>query len=208
MEQSPKRHYESPVRREQADATRRRLAASARRLFAEHGYPATTIAAIAREAGIAVQTFYATYGSKQAMLVALIDEMEAEADLPDHIAALRATSEPRQLLRLTVEFNVRLFERGGDIMEILRGAAKAKPELAAVWREGEERRRASQRPLVHAWAEAGALRSSVSEDRARDILWALTGPDAYRLFVTESGWSAACYQAWLLDTLESLLFSL
>lgn len=205
MEHPPKRRYESPARREQAGATRQRLAVSARHLFAEQGYAATTIAAIAREAGVAVQTFYATYGSKRAVLLALLDELEANAGLPDLLVALRATADPRQQLRLTVEFSVRLFERGSDVVEILRGAGTTESDLAAIWHEGEGRRRTSQAPLVRAWTEASALRPGLTEAEGADILWTLTGPDAYRLFVTECGWAAPHYQDWLLATLDSLV---
>jgi len=50
-------------------------------LFAEQGYAATTIESIARDAGLAVQTFYATFGSKRSVLFALLDEMEDAADI-------------------------------------------------------------------------------------------------------------------------------
>jgi AcrR family transcriptional regulator len=202
-----KRRYESPKRRQQADATRRRLAASARRLFAKNGYAATTIESIARDAGVAVQTFYATYGSKRAVLFAILDEAEAEADLSGLLADLQKTaSDPRRQLRLIVDFNVRLFQRSADILEILRAAGSTDTDLASVWREGEERRRKGQAPLVREWVKRDALRPGLKEPEAADILWALSSPDIYRLFVVERRWSVARYREWLMATLEQLLF--
>ena len=202
-----KRGYDSPKRRRQAEATRRRLAASARRLFAEQGYAATTIESIAADAGVAVQTFYATYGSKRRVLFALLEELEREADL----ASLRrdlssSAADPRRQLEHVVAFNVRLFGGAGDVLETIRAAGSADSDLVSLWREGEERRREGQAPLVRGWAEAGVLRPGLSEREAADILWALTGSDAYRLFVTERDWPAGRYAEWLRSTLELALF--
>jgi AcrR family transcriptional regulator len=202
-----KRKYKSAKRREQAEATRRRVVASARRLFAEHGYTATTIEAIAGDAGVAVQTIYAAYGSKRGILLATLNELEVQADLPELMKALQeAKSDPLRQLQHVVAFNVKLFERAADILEMLRAAGSADADLAAMSREGEERRRAGQAPIVRAWTERGSLRSGLKESEAADILWALTGPDNYRLFVIEQGWSADRYRDWLEFALESLLF--
>ena len=77
----PKRTYDSSRRRAAAEATRLRIAQCARRLFAKHGYGATSIEVIAREAGVSVPTFYVTYGSKRAVLFALLDAADAQADV-------------------------------------------------------------------------------------------------------------------------------
>jgi AcrR family transcriptional regulator len=72
-----KRPYRSPRRREQAEETRRRLLTASRRLFVQQGYAGATIESIAAAAGVAVQTVYAAFGSKQGILLALLDEMAA-----------------------------------------------------------------------------------------------------------------------------------
>jgi hypothetical protein len=41
--------------------------------------------------------------------------------------------------------------------------------------------------------------------RARDILWALTGGELYRLLVLERGWSPDEYEAWLGEVLVQTL---
>jgi AcrR family transcriptional regulator len=55
-------------RKERALATRRRVLAAAYRLFCQRGYVATTMDAIAAEAGVAVQTLYFTFHTKGAIL--------------------------------------------------------------------------------------------------------------------------------------------
>jgi len=64
MSQGVKRPYHSARRREQADETRRRIIGAAQDLFVTQGYGRTTIAEVAREAGVAVETVYAAYGNK------------------------------------------------------------------------------------------------------------------------------------------------
>ncbi|MFD0430969.1 TetR/AcrR family transcriptional regulator [Streptomyces zhihengii] len=62
-----------PRRRLKAQQTRNRMLEAAMSLFVEHGYGATTIDSIAREAKVAVQTIYFSFGSKQQILKELID---------------------------------------------------------------------------------------------------------------------------------------
>jgi AcrR family transcriptional regulator len=202
-----KRRYISPKRERQAEETRRTLAASARRLFTQQGYGATSIESIARGAGVAVQTFYATYGSKRAVLLALLDEVEAEADLLGLLKDVEQdASDPRRQLMHVTNFNIRLFQRGADVLEILRSAGGTDPDLAAVWREGEERRRKGQASFIREWARNGTLRPGLEQRHAADILWVLSGPDTYRAFVTERRWPISRYKTWLTATLEQVLF--
>ena len=66
-----KRSYNSPRRREQAAATRREILEAAQRLFERQGYAATTMAAIAAEAGVALKTVYVAFETKSGVLRAL-----------------------------------------------------------------------------------------------------------------------------------------
>ena len=63
-----KRRYDSPRRREQAAATRTAILEAAQRLFEHHGYTATTMAAIAAEAGVSLKTVYVAFATKAGVL--------------------------------------------------------------------------------------------------------------------------------------------
>src|SRR5512141_1361805 len=76
------------LRADRAELTRRRIEASARALFAGRGYPATTLREIADDAGVAVQSVYAIYGSKAGILRAL---RESVRDDPEAVAAFART---------------------------------------------------------------------------------------------------------------------
>jgi AcrR family transcriptional regulator len=203
---SPKRRYDSTKRRESAEQTRLRIAQSGRMLFGQLGYGATSIEAIANHAGVAVPTFYATYGSKRTLLFALLDAADANANVIVLKDALRhAAADPRRQLSLLVSFSRRLYEQSADLIEVARSAGSMEPDLAAIWVEGEQRRLRGVAPIVRSWAVAGALRKPLSERDALDILWSLIGADNYRLFVIERGWPPKRYEKWLTATLRMLL---
>src|SRR3954471_19969726 len=80
----PKRRYDSPRRREQAAATRQAILEAAQRLFEQQGYAATTMAAIAEDAGVALKTVYVAFETKSGVLRALWNLLLRgdEADIP------------------------------------------------------------------------------------------------------------------------------
>jgi AcrR family transcriptional regulator len=179
---------------------------AARRLFAARGYSATTIEAIAQAARVAVPTVYAAFGSKRAVLLALLDRLEADADVSALVGALQqAAGDPARQIALFVDFQVRLFARGADVIGSARRAGHVDADLNLLWQRGEARRRAGVAPLVRDWHRRRALRAALTARQALDILWALTGADAYHLFVETCGWSRARYRAWLTETLRAAL---
>src|SRR4051812_31332937 len=75
-----KRPYRSPLRKAQADATRQRIVAAGLALFAAGGYPGTSVAAIARAAGVSPETIYTSVGSKRGIIDALLAQVDAERE--------------------------------------------------------------------------------------------------------------------------------
>ena len=200
-----KRRYHSPKRERQAQQTREQIVEAARRLFASDGFANTTVESIAREAGVSVQTVYASVGSKRGIVLALLDRMEVEGGNEELRRELEASKDPRRQLRAIVRFNRQLFERGEDVLKVVM-VARADPDVGAFGREGEVRRREGQAVWVREWAEAGVLRPNLDEGEAADILWALTGPELYWLFVVDCGWPGSRFETWLFETLETRLF--
>src|SRR3954468_22464419 len=68
-----RRPYNSPRREEQAAATRTAILRSAQRRFEDDGYAATTMDAVAAEAGVALKTVYVAFGTKSGLLRAVWD---------------------------------------------------------------------------------------------------------------------------------------
>ena len=185
-----KRKYRSPRRLKQAQQTRQAILAAARGLFVAQGYGVTTIESIARSAGVAVQTVYASFGSKRRMLIALLDRMAADADLPRLERELAvATGNPGKQLRELLAFTGRFYASGRDLIELAGSVSGVEPDLAAMWRTGESRRYQAHAGLIDEWVRMGWLSAGPAARAAHDLLWALTGPDVFRLLVVERHWS-------------------
>src|SRR6266496_378589 len=125
----PKRRYNSPRRREQAAATRREILAAAQRLFEQRGYAATTMAAIAGAADVALKTVYVAFETKSGVLRALWNlRLRGERDeLPVaqqqwYLEAMQEPDPERQLRR-TAENSRVIKLRIGPVLEIIAGAA-------------------------------------------------------------------------------------
>jgi AcrR family transcriptional regulator len=201
-----KRSYRSPRREAQAARTREAVVDAARRLLrAEAGRTGATMEAIAAEAGVSVQTVYATFGSKAAILIALLDRLEEAAAAGGPLPG-RGT-DPASQVRSLVSFHRRLFEQGADVIAAGLGAVATDPDLAAHVDTGHRRRRAAQAGVVEDWHRRGALRAGLSRGEAADVLWALTSPDLYLLHVRGSGWTPARYARWLSRALHELLLA-
>jgi AcrR family transcriptional regulator len=202
-----KRTYDTTRRRQAAARTRERMLAAARREFAERGFPATTVEEIAEAAGVSPQTFYTAFGSKRGVLFALLDNMPAAADPAAHAAALAAAPDAKQQLALLVDYRLRLYAGSLDVLEAVRAAATQDADVEAVWIEGEDRRRRNQQKLLSSWYAHGDLQPGLTRRRADDVLWALTGPDVYRLFVVERRWGRETFRDWLIDLLRRELLT-
>jgi AcrR family transcriptional regulator len=202
-----RRPYRAPNRERQAEETRRRILDSARRLFGQRGYAATTLAEIARGAGVATPTVYARFGSKLSLMNALVEVATESPSVQEDIAERAVQPDSRGQLRLAARLARQIYARSWDVVEILRAAGTADPYAAAAWHEADQRAREAQAPLIHALRDSGNLRPGLNEKEAADLLWALCGPDVYRLLVIDSSWSGDRYESWLGDTLNDQLLS-
>jgi len=189
-------------RQRQAEATKDQIARAARQLFAEHGYAATTIAAISAAAGIPVQTIYSALGSKARILERITQAWMTEARTVSLAQASLATTDPREQMRLLAQLNRRQLELGSDVVAIYQEAARADPRMSDTLHHVLAAREREVRALLVSIADHGP---AVRVDRALDVVLALTLPEVYRPLVVERGWSTRRYETWLGDTLVAQL---
>jgi AcrR family transcriptional regulator len=207
------RRYDSTKRREAARATRHAILVAARALFLERGYAAATMPAIAKAAGVNVDTIYATIGRKPdlARLVleaAISGEDEAIPALQRaYVREIQAEPDPRRKLARYARAVREILARVGPIVRVLKEGALAEPGLAALWAEIGARRAANMRLFVAELAAAGPLREGLSIDQAADIVWATNSPELYDLLVGERGWTPEQFEAWLADAWARLLLA-
>jgi AcrR family transcriptional regulator len=208
-----KRRYESEHRREQARLTRRAVLDAAAALFVDPGYAATPLTAVAARAGVAVQTVYKIFGTKQALLSELVDVTVAGDDepvaLPDRQFArdIDAVPDARDKLERFAAHLVRVHERQATVMMALAGAATADPDAAAIWRKNLDERRQGMRMFAAALAATGRLRPDHTVETAADVLWLAMDVRNYDWLVRERGWPAERFRRWYVDTVSAGLFT-
>lgn len=206
------RRYNSPRRREGAQATRRKLLDAAHRLFTERGYAATTLPAIAAEAGVSTPTVTAVFRTKPALLQALI-QSTVRGDVGPQPLALRAPWQdmldepvPARQLALYAAMVRRIHQQTTDIFEIVRGAATADPEIAVLRQELGVRRLGDTRTVAASLADKQALCPGMQVEEATDLLWALGSAELFRMLVVDRNWPPDRYEHWLTSTLrESIM---
>lgn len=196
-------HPRLTLRAERAEVTRRRIMTAARLLFARDGYGATTLRGVAAEAGVAVQTVYAVYGSKAGILGALregaVRQPEAEAALRE---AMRQDSAAGRLDHFARSIRHR-WELSGDVVAINRDASMSDPSI----RPEVEAVVAIRRNGIAALARSleAHYRPMMDVARAAAILDALTLPEVYAELVDVQGWTPDQFEAWLAATLRDQL---
>jgi AcrR family transcriptional regulator len=200
------RRYDSPRRREQAAATRADILRAAETLFARQGYAATTMAAIAVAAGVSLKTVYVAFETKAGVLRELWN-VRLRGDPGDAPVAERRwylevleEADPTRQLRLNARNSRAGKLRIGNVVEVIRSAAAADPDIAALWERIGAEYHGNQRAIVESIADKGALRAGLDVDRAADILWALNHPTLWQLLVGERAWTPEQYEAWCAET--------
>src|SRR3954462_6733091 len=161
---NPKRSYDSPRRREQAAATRRDILAAAQRLFEGQGYSATTMAAIAKEAGVVPKTVYASFETKSGVLRELWNLLLRgdDADVPvmnrTWYREVLEEPDPERQLRLNAR-NARAVKlRIAPLIEVIRNAASADPDIEQLWGRIQSDFYDNQRAIVKTLHDRKALR--------------------------------------------------
>ena len=199
------RRYHSPRRKEQAEATRREILDAAERLFIRNGYVATSMAAIAKEAGVALKTVYLAFETKSGLLRALWHRnlRGGREDVPvgdqEWFREVLEEPDPAKALRLNARNSRMVKTRIAPLGEVILSAAAADPEIDAfskrIWSQFYD----NQRDVVKALHKRKALNPGLGVDRAADILWTLNHPRTYLLFLEERGWTPEEYERWLGD---------
>jgi AcrR family transcriptional regulator len=201
MPKAVKRRYTSTRRNEQARETRLRIVGAARELFVTKGYGRTTLAEIAQEAAVAVETVYAAFGNKATLLrqTWYVDVRGDEEDVPlfERAEMQAILDEPNLVTRIRrhAAFVTATNRRIGPLTAALEGAAASEPVAAEMLAEFSRRRLDVTTKYAKAAAATGRL--AVSQAECRDVLFATMDGTLWRRLVVERGWSDERYADWL-----------
>jgi hypothetical protein len=136
----------------------------------------------------------------------VVDPLASGGPPGELVERVRAAEDPRTRLGLVAELAWAAYSASVPELELMRGAATVAPEIAAVARLVDSRRRANQARLIAFLSERGVLRADLGPEEAVDIAWTLTSYDVYRALVSEQRWPPDRYREWLAGALaDSLL---
>jgi AcrR family transcriptional regulator len=180
-------------------------------LFIDPGYASTSMQAIATRAGVAVQTLYFTFGTKRALLSEILDIAVAGDEEPiptlERPAVVSAIADPDPVaqLRTQARLSREIYERVAPVLEVVRGAASADPDIADLWETNNAQRATAQEQLMTALAAKTPLCDGIDTTRATDIALALQSPEMYQFLTVRRGWSPQQWEHWTADALISQL---
>ncbi|MEA2901136.1 MAG: hypothetical protein QOH36_1023 [Actinomycetota bacterium] len=211
MSDDVRRRYDSSGRQEQARRNRWAVVQTARRRFLGQGYAGTTLAEVADEVGVSVETVYKTFGNKAGLLKAVVDASVAGDDEPvamadrDFVRGIQEEHDAVRKLRLWSDHIIDVAGRTVAVELLVRDAAASDPAAAGVWEQMVTEKLTGMAMFAAHLHQGGHLGPGVSADDARDMLTAYMSPDLYQLLVERQGWSPGRFGRWLSDALVAAL---
>lgn len=197
------RRYVSPHRQAQARATRQAILTAAHHLFAERGYPRTSVDDVAAAAGVARQTVFSSVGNKSVLLKEVIDVALAGDDEPIPVQQrpwfrrMMAAPEAADVLRHYARGVTRMADRVCDVYFTTEAAAGWDEETAKLWQSLKLQRLMGARVVVDQVIKRQPLRAGLSRAAAVDVTWLLVAPGQFRMLVREREWSKRRFERWL-----------
>lgn len=205
----PNRRYDSRGRKEQAGRNREAALDAAERLFAQRGYAGTSIASIAQEAGLSVQTIYKVFGGKSGLVKAIYFRGllgKGEGPAYERSDAMREREvDPRAIMRQWGALTTEVASVVSPIRLLMRSAALADPEMEELLRETDEDRLERTRHHARFLEERGYLREGITTSEATDVLWTCSSVEIYDLLVVQRGWPLPRFAKFVADFMITAL---
>ncbi|MEZ0340035.1 TetR/AcrR family transcriptional regulator [Mycobacterium sp. pV006] len=196
------RRYRSELRRQQAEQTRHAVVSAAARLFAENGYARTTLAKIASEAGVSVETVQ-THGPKAALMIAAVeysafgrsgDRNILDGDVGERLAQI---DDPVAAAEFVVSMQVELHRRSAHTARALFTGAAMDATLDRYLEELLAGIKRQVRRVLVVFREQGWLREDLPFDELVETAALLADVETYLKIVDRGRWSEQAYRKWL-----------
>ena len=203
----PTRQYRSSLREQQVQLTRRTVFAAAHRVFLERGFAATTVAAVAAEAGVSPETIYASLGGKRGLLEGVIESTILGPDslpLQQQIAwpRIEAMNNPHDRLAAFVQFVCDVLARTSPVHAVIRGASDSE-EFAVALRERLLHQRVKDIRTHLRRTLPDGVHGGLSWKQASERLAGLASPELYHLLTVELGWTPRQHRDWLVGVVDT-----
>jgi AcrR family transcriptional regulator len=197
--------------RERSLATHWRIVKAAYTLFCERGYAGTTMVAVAKEAGVAVQTVYFAFHTKSALLSRTIDYAvmgESEPRIPERQPWYQQMRAEPDITRAVRHFVIGAGEIVSRVAPLnLVALASGDPEVVSVVARHDEEQADAYRAVVAILRRKASLRAGVSVTRATQLLLLYLGVEVYGALVNKLGWSHDDWVDWTVATIVEQVFA-
>lgn len=206
---APGRRYDVSGRRAQAERSREVVVEAARKHFLTDGYVATTVAAIANDANVSVETIYKTFAGKPGLVRAIRAEALAGTgpvhaeDRSDELVATQ--TDARAIIRGWGQLTAEVAPLVAPIHLLVRDAAVTEPAMAVLLSELDDTRLERMTDNARRFAAAGHLRPGVAVETAGEILWTYSAPELYELLVLRLHWPLTRLVEFVTEALTAAL---
>ena len=206
------RVYRSELRLRQAEETRRSIVDAAADLFSELGYSGTTLAKIAKRAGVSVETVQKN-GPKGALIRAAVEVrsfgVEGDRDVFEIASgqALLAMTDRDEAAPFAAQTMLAVNSASAGVWTALTGAAHGDPELRGYFDVLLRDIRRQNSRILGLVAERGWLRADVEFERAVDTWEVISSVETYVRLVVLNGRSHDEYRAWFQQAVDELIIA-
>jgi AcrR family transcriptional regulator len=205
------RRYDATRRREQAARRQEEIVAVAEERFFAQGYASTTIADIAEQAAVSVDTIYKTFGGKAGLVHAIVQRaLQGDGPIPAEERSNRLQADetdPRKILQGWGRFVAELAPRVVPVIQLIRSAAVSDPDLVSLWTEIDENRLRRMTDNARRLHDAGHLRPGIGIAHAADVLWTYSSPELYELLVLRRKMPIKAYGIFVSDAMIAALLN-
>lgn len=203
------RGYDSPARRAAAQKTRDAILDAAQKLLLDRGYPATTVARIAADAQVSVETIYKSFGGKPGLVRAIYERgLRGSGPGPAYERSdemRRHTADAQSLMLLWGRLTAEVAATLTPILLLVRSAAASDANMAELQEQSNARRLERMQHNARFLQERGYLREDVGFDEAVDVMWLHSSPELYELLVLQRGWSAERFARYVAESMAGAL---
>jgi AcrR family transcriptional regulator len=209
-----KRVYRSALRQANAAATRESILAAAQHCFETFGYSATTMKAIAAQAGVSVEAVHLA-GCKLELLhdafaraftgIDATSDIDTTVPLLDQPVPKALFSHPDPIQALS-GISAWVADRNQLISRLWHAfdqAADIDADTRVVYLYFLRNMRAECVRAIESLAHRKALRTDTEHAELADRFWIILLPDQHRRLCLHAGWTQSRYQQWVVDAMLS-----
>lgn len=181
-----------------------RIVNETRALLTEQG-AAVSMADVARAAGVSRQAVYLHFPSRGQLFMAVVRQMDDEADIRARCTHALSTPDPTEALRAFIATWLGFVATIRPVATMLLAARNTDHDAWAAWEDRMGELRSGYQHATRRLAAAGRLRSGLHARGAADLAWALTSVPVWEQLVVDRGWTAARADRHLIDAVMAAL---